>query len=183
MKMKMFFATILLSGLLFSTGCQKIKSLLDVKFDANYTVDLNMKVPAAGSIEGVQSAFESSATVDPTSNDDVKKYLNLIKSWHVTGLTGTFKKVSKEAVLQNGTLTFSSEAGTATWTFTNVPIKNGSSLTLDNAKGQWDALDKILGAKKKFTVTVSGKTDIDDFTFTMEIKVNSTITANPLGSK
>ncbi len=183
MKMKIFFAAVLLSGLLFTTGCQKIKSLLDVKFDANYTVDLNMTVPAAGSIKSVQSAFEGSATIDPTTNSDVKKYLNLIKTWEVTGLTGTFKNVTKEAVLETCTLTFSSDAGTATWTKTNLPIKNGSSFTLDNSNGQWDELNKILSAKKKFTVTVSGKTDIDDFTFTMEIEVKSTITANPLGSK
>ena len=183
MKMKMFFAAILVSGLLFSTGCDKIKSLLDVKFDANYAVDLNMTVPAASSINGVQSAFQGSAKVDLTSNSEVSKYLKLIKSWHVTGLTGTFKNVSKEAVLQNGTITFSSDAGTATWTFTNVQIKNGGSFTLDNTAGQWDELDKILSAKKVFSVTVNGTTDIDNFSFTMSIEVESTITANPLGSK
>ncbi len=183
MKMKMFFASLLLSGLLFSTGCEKIKSLLDVKFDANYTVDMNMTVPAAGSIAGVQSAFEGSATIDPTSNADVSKYLNLIKSWHVTGLTGTFKNVTKEAVLQSGTITFSSDAGTAKWTFQNVPIKNGGTFTMDNTNGQWGELDKILSAKKKFTVTVKGNTDIDGFSFTLSVEVKSTITANPLGSK
>ncbi len=183
MKMKMFFATMLLSGLLFSTGCEKVKSLLDVKFDADYTVNMNMDVPASGSINGVQSTFEGSASIDPTSNSDVSKYLNLIKSWHVTELTGTFKNVTKEAVLESGTLTFSAEAGTATWNFTNVPIKNDGSFTLDNSKGQWDELDKILSAKKKITVTVNGKTNIDNFSFTMSVKISSTITANPLGSK
>lgn len=183
MKMKIFFATILLSGLMFSTGCEKIKSLLDVKFDANYTVDLNMTVPATGSQKTVQSAFQGSATIDPTSNSDVSKYLNLIKSWHVTGLTGTFKNVTKEAVLQSGTITFASSAGSATWTFNNVPIKNGGTFTMDNTNGQWDVLDKILSAKKEFTVTVMGKTDIDNFSFTMSIEVKSTITANPLGAK
>ena len=184
MKMKMLFATILLSGLMFSTGCKKVKSLLDVQFDANYTVDLNMTIPpASGTTKSIQSAFQGSATINPTSNSEVAKYLNLIKTWHVTNLTGTFKNVTKEAVLQNGTITFSSDAGTATWNFTNVPIKNGGSFSLDNNNGQWTELDKILGAKKEFTVTVSGKTDIDDFSFTMSVKVESTITANPLGSK
>jgi hypothetical protein len=183
MKMKMLFAAILVSGLLFTTGCDKVKSLLDVKFDANYTVDLNMNIPASGTIKSVQSAFQGSATVDPTSNADVAKYLDLIKSWHVTGLTGTFKNVSKEAVLQNGTLTFSSDAGKATWTFSNVAIKDGGTFSLDNTNGQWDQLDKILSAKKKFTVSVQGKTDIDGFSFTMSVKVNTEVTANPLGAK
>ncbi len=183
MKMKILFATILLSGLLFSTGCEKIKSLLDVKFDANYTVDINMNVPASGLEKTAQSSFEGSASIDPTTNSDVSKYLNLIKSWHVTGLTGTFKNVTKEAVLQSGTITFSSSAGSATWTFNNVPIKNGGTFTMDNTNGQWGEMDKILSAKKKFTVTVNGKTDIDDFSFTMSVEVKSTITANPLGAK
>ncbi len=184
MKMKMLFATILISGLMFSTGCEKIKSLLDVKFDANYTVDMNMTVPpASGSIKTVQSSFSGSAKINPTSNSDVSKYLNLIKSWHVNSLTGTFKNVTKEAVLQNGTLTFTADAGTATWTFSNVKIKNDGTFTLDNTNGQWDELDKIFSAKKEFNVQFSGTTDIDDFSFTLSMQINSTITANPLGTK
>lgn len=184
MKMKMLFATILLSGLLFSTGCEKIKSLLDVKFDANYSVDLNMTVdPASTTDKTVLSSFSGSATIDPTTNSDVSKYLNLIKSWDVTSITGTFKNVTKEAVLENGTLTFSSDAGTATWNFTNVQIKDGGHFTVDDSNGQMAELSKILSAKKEFTATVSGTTDKDGFTFTMELQINSTITANPLGSK
>lgn len=183
MKMRLFFTAILVSGLLFSTGCEKIKSLLDVEFDANYNVDINITVPAPGSVKAVQGSFEGNATIDPTSNPDVSKYLNLIKSWHVNELTGTFKNVSKDAILQTGTLSFSSDAGTASWTVTNVQIKDGSSFTLDNANGQWDNLDKILSAKKEFNVHFSGTTDKDDFTFTLSVEVHSTITANPLGSK
>lgn len=181
--MKMFFAAILVSGLLFSTGCAKIESLLDMKFDANYTVNINVTVPALGSIEAVQGSFEGSATIDPTSNPDVSKYLKLIKSWHITGLKGTFKNVSKEAVLKNGTITFSSSAGSASWTFTNVAIQNGGTFTLDNAAGQWTEFDKILSAKKPFTVAFSGTTDKDDFSFTLLVEVQSIVTANPLGSK
>ena len=183
MKMKMFIAAILLSGLMFSTGCEKIKSLLDVEFDANYSVDLNIEIPASGSDKAVLSSFSGSATIDPTDNSDVSKYLNLIKSWHVTGITGTFNNVTKDAVLENGTITFTADAGTATWTFTNVQITNGGTFSMDNTNGQWTELDKILSAKKIFTVTVSGTTDKDDFSFTMSIEIQSTITANPLGSK
>ncbi|HDO06352.1 MAG TPA: hypothetical protein ENG85_01580, partial [Bacteroidetes bacterium] len=145
--MKIFFTAILVSGLLFSTGCEKVKSLLDMKFDANYTVDINVSVPASASIEAVQGSFSESATIDPTENPDVSKYLNLIKSWTVTRLTGTFKDVSKEAVLNNGTISFSSDADTATWNFTNVAIKNGGTFTMDNTNGQWTEFDKILSAK------------------------------------
>ncbi len=181
--MKMFFAAILVSGLLFSTGCEKIKSLLDVTFNADYTVDIPVTVPASGSIEAVQGSFNGSATINPTDNSDVSKYLNLIKSWHVTKLTGTFKNVSKEAVLKSGTITFSSTADSASWTFTNVAIKNGGTFTLDNTDGQWTEFDKILSAKKPFTVAFSGTTDEDDFTFTLSVEILSTITANPLDSK
>jgi hypothetical protein len=184
MKMKIFFATILLSGILVNTGCQKVKSLLDVKFDANYTVNMDMTVPpASGTIKTVQSSFEGSASIDPTSNSEVQKYIHLIKSWHVTGLTGTFKNVTKEAVLESGTLTFSGDGHTATWTFKNVSIKNGGTFSMENTNGQWDELDQILSSKKKFNITIQGKTDIDDFSFRMSIEIKSTITANPLGSK
>ncbi len=183
MKVKMFFAAILLSGLVFSSGCSKIKSLLDKKFDANYTVDINVTVPAISSIKAVQGTFSESTTINLTDNSDVSQYLNLIKSWNITKLTGTFKNVTKEAVLQTGTISFSSDAGTASWAFTNLPIKNGGTFTMDNSTGQWTEFNKILSAKKPVTVTFSGTTDKDDFTFTLSVSVNSTIVANPLGSK
>jgi len=183
MKMKIFFAAILVSGLLFTTGCSKIKSLLDKKFDANYTVNINVAVPASTSIKAVQGSFEESATINLDDNSDVSQYLNLIKSWNVTELTGTFQNVSKEAVLQTGTISFSSEAGTASWTYTNLPITNGGAFTMSNTAGQWTVFDQILSAKKPITVTFSGTTDKDDFTFTLSVSVNSTIVANPLGSK
>lgn len=181
--MKMFFAAILVSGLLVSTGCEKIKSLLDVKFEANYTVDLNVNVPASASIETVKGSFEGRATINPASNPDVSKYLNLIKSWHVTKLTGTFKNVSKEAVLENSTITFSSTADSASWNFTNVTIQNGETFILNNTAGQWTEFDKILSAKKPITVTFAGTTDKDNFTFTLSVSMSSTIVANPLGTK
>jgi len=184
MKTKIFFGIILVSGLLFTTGCSKIKSLLDIKFDANYTVDLNVTIPpASGSIKTVLSSFSGSATIDPASNSDVSKYLKLIKSWKVTGLTGTFKNVSKEAVLTNGIITFSSSADSASWTFTNVAIKNGGTFPMDNTNGQWNELDKIFSEKKPFTVYLAGTTDKDGFSFTLSVEVKSTIVANPLGSK
>ncbi len=183
MKVKMFFAAILLSGLVFSSGCSKIKSLLDKKFDANYTVDINVAVPALSSIKAVQGTFSESATINLTDNSDVSQYLSLIKSWNITKLTGTFKNVSKDAVLQTGTITFSSDADTATWTFTNRPIVNGGTFTMDNSAGQWTAFNKILSEKKPITVSFSGTTDKDDFTFTLSVSINSTIVANPLGSK
>ncbi len=184
MKMKMLFATILLSGLMLNTGCQKVKSLLDVKFNANYTVNLNMTVPpASGSVKNALSAFSGSASIDPTSNSEVSKYLHLIKSWTVNSITGTFNNVTKEAVLQNGTLTFSNDAGTATWTFTNVQIKNGGTVTIDNKNGQLDKLSTILSSKKPFTVKLAGTTNKDGFSFTLSLEINSTVIANPLGAK
>jgi len=61
--------------------------------------------------------------------------------------------------------------------FSNIKIANNGTFTLDNTNGQWDELDKIFSAKKVFNVQFSGTTDIDDFSFTLSVQINSTITA------
>ncbi len=174
MRMKLFFAAILISGLLFSTGCQKIKSLADVNISADYTIDLNLTV--------LQKAFKGSTTIDPSTNSQVSKYLKLIKHWKVDNINGSFKNVSKPAILKTGTITFSSNAGTATWTVTNLKIINGGVFSLDNAQGQWDKVAQILSTKKPFTISIKGTTDTDGFTFTMSLKIETTFTANPFGT-
>ena len=183
MRVKMFFAVILVSGLMLNTGCQKVKSLLDVKFNANYAVDLNISVPSTGSVKELKTNYSGSVDINPTANSEVSKYLHLIKAWHVEEITGTFKNVSKVVTLKSATLSITSDAGNTSWSFSNIQIKNGGSIILDNNNHQLDTLDKILIAKKPFKVSFSVDAGQGGFSFTLGVAIKTQITANPLASK
>ncbi len=176
MKIKIALLAILIGAIGF-TGCEKVKDIADVKFNANYTTDLNINVTPGRDINGT---FSESATINPTSDEQVEQYLDLIKSWEVTGLTGEFLNTSQDFTLVNTEFTISSEDKSAVWQFSDIAVTDGTALTLDNANGQWDTVNQILAEKQTFTVTFSGETDTDEVSFTMRITIQTEVTANPL---
>ncbi len=176
MKIKLTILALLVIAFGF-TGCEKLKDAADVTFDANYTTDLNINVAPGRDINGT---FSESATIDPTVNSDVQTYLNLIKSWEITGLTGEAMNVNNDFNLVTATFSVASADKSASWSFENLPVTEGTTLTLDNNDGQWDTINQILAEKQSFTVTFSGQTDTDDISFTLRVTIQSQVTANPL---
>jgi hypothetical protein len=184
--MKTFAKTFILLffiGLTFS-GCEKIKSLADVKFDAELDADLNVTVPAdglkSGALEGF--TFSKSATIDPTSDADIEKYFDKLKSFEVYEVTGTIKSVTGGPVkILSGTISVTSGSTVAEWTITNFNVVNGATIVLDNSGGQWDKINKILDGKKTFTAMVQGTTDKSGISFTVHVVIKSHVKANALG--
>ncbi len=176
MKIKIALLSLLISVIGFS-GCEKAKDITDVKFDANYSADLNINVTPGRSINGT---FSESVTIDPASNEQVEQYLDLIKSWEVQGVSGEFIETSNDFMLLNLTFTIASEDKSAEWNFSDIAVTTGTSLTLDNSEGQWDTVNQILAEKQSFTVAVNGETEQDDVQFTLRITIETEVTANPL---
>lgn len=162
-----------------SPGCEKAKDLLDIKFNADFTSDLNVVIPA-GTQRSLNASFFEEATIDPNSNTEFAQYANYIKDIQINGVTGTVLTINKDVTLTTANLTVSSEGSTsAVWVFTNQPIAAGTTLTLGNENGQWDNVEAILNSQNVFTVTLSGEADQDDVQFTFEYTISTTITANP----
>ena len=171
----------ILAGVLMISACKKVGDLTEVKFDAEFKADLNCEVPPDSFKSGINGAFSASETIDPLADPNVEKYLDKIKSWNVESVTAEILSVSKEGVnLLNADLKVFSEAHTALWNMSNIPLVVGQQATLDNGNGQWDAINSILGEKKVFNVTVNGATDKDDVTFVIRVIIKTKVTANPL---
>lgn len=172
---KFYLTTLLLVGFIFM-GCNKVKDILDITFDATYTTDININVQKSRNVK-----FSESATVDPSSDHDVKQYWDKIKKFEVNSVTAEITSISKDDVqLITSDLTISNESKTVKWTVNNIPLVVGTTITLDNSSGQWDTLSQILGDKKLFKVTVSGETSDGDFQFTIQVTIKSKVTANLL---
>ena len=180
MKIKIAFSTALIV-VLFMAGCAK---LLDIKFKADFPANIPVVVSPASGINSTSNvSFSQSVTIDPTSDAEVSKYLHYIKSWTVNEITANFKNVSKPVTLVNGVLEVKNASRTATWSFNNVTINNGASLTINNDNGQMDQLGAILSDKNSFTVKLSGTTNTGGVSFTLSMVIKTTVIANPIGAK
>jgi len=161
-------------------GCEKAKSLLDVKFDTSFKTNLNVDIPA-GTLRSINASFFEEATIDPSADANIAQYGSNIKNVSITGVTGTVLTINKPVTLTTATMTVASSGyDSGVWTFTNQAIAVGTSLTLDNAGGQWDKVNNILNSLNAFTVTLQGEADQDDVQFTLEFQIDVEVTANPL---
>ncbi|KAF0128972.1 MAG: hypothetical protein FD155_2797 [Bacteroidetes bacterium] len=163
-----------------NTGCEKIKSLADVTFDANYesTIDVDV-VPSA--LKATNGTFFETVTIDPLSNSDMATYANLIKDIDVVEVSAEVISLSTPVQLISATLNASSTGFTdASWSFANETLTVGKVLTLSNDAGQFDNLQKILTSKNVFTVTLQGQTDVNEATFSLLMTFKTRVTANPL---
>ena len=172
--LKFLFAGIFLTALVFS-GCNKVEEALDVTFDANYKTNLNVEVGPGRSV-----TFYEKEEIDPASDPDVNKYWNKIKDFEVREITGTIIDISKNVTLETGTLSIYNNNRRAQWTFNNIPLTVGTSLTLDNAGGNWSTVSRILKDKQTFTVEVEGAVSDGDVKFTVLVTIKTKVTANPL---
>ncbi len=163
-----------------STGCEKAKELLDVKFDADFKTDLNVDIPAETS-RNADASFYSEATIDPKANTDFAEYGNLIKEIEIKEVNATVTAINKETVLETAEFKVASEGmSSAVWTFTNETLVVGKKLTLDNTNGQWNNVQAMLNAQNAFTVSIGGTADQDDVQYTLLIEIKTRVTANPL---
>ena len=182
-KQKLILLSLLLTGLAFA-GCSKLKSTLGITLHPSFTADINVVIPPATSIKSTQNSytFNESVTIDPTSDSLVTKYKSYITSWKVDSVTAIFTDVSKPVTLTNVSLQVSSGSENFGWQSSSVSIQEGTNLVLDNAQGQLNKLGTLLNGTQAFTVTLSGTSDQNDVHFTLSVKINTTMVANPLGS-
>jgi hypothetical protein len=170
-----------LMSLLIYTGCEKTKSLLDVKFDADFDTNLNVVVEPAGGEKSLSGAFYASAGIDPMSNDDFAEYAEKIKNINIKSVVAEVTSISKPAVLLSADLTISSGGvDPASWAFTNEDLIQGKTFSLGNENGQWDRVQTMLNNQNLIDVVIQGSTDEDNLEFTLKVTIGTEVVANPL---
>jgi PBP1b-binding outer membrane lipoprotein LpoB len=178
------FLTIIALGLFF-VGCSKLKQLApDITLHPSFPVDIQIAIPPATSIMSTNNSytFNDSVTIDPTTDTLVAKYESYIKSWEVDSVTAIFTDVSTPVNLTNVSLQVKTGTETFGWQASSISVDNGTNLVLDNSQGQLDKLGQVLNGKQSFKVVLSGISDQDNVHFTLSVKINTTLVANPLGS-
>jgi hypothetical protein len=168
-----------------NTGCEKIKDLADVSFDANFDTEMNVDVKPTTQKSGLEmGSFSETAEIDPNSNEDFKTYASKIKDIKVTKVVFEIIEITNAPnnAVQLGSATLSVDKTgftSAKW------IESAQTLTVGK-KFEYSTLDQfanlqnILNSKVVFTVNFFGTADPVDASFKVKVTINSTITANPL---
>ena len=181
---QIFVVMLVLLGLSFSS-CDKIESLADVEFNATFGGDIMIAIEDCeqvgdGRVDDLGCSFSESILVNLRSDPDVDKYYSNLKDFDILGVTGEVKSVVRGPVIINGTLSISAGQMKASWIIDNFTVESGARITLDNANGQWDTVNKILDSKKNFTISIDGKSDKSNVSFVIYVEVETKVTANPL---
>lgn len=171
MKYKLFFLIAVLIGF---ASCEK--DLLDVKFDAEYTSDFNVEVDSSKG----KAAFMHIDTIDPASDEEVKKYLENIKEWDLQEYSAKFLNLSQDFNLENVYFRIISGEIEAEWFFENVSVKEATVIVLEDLNGQFAKVNTIFKKAEPFVVEFSGVTDKSNLTFDTEAKIKAKVTASPL---
>lgn len=163
------------------TACNEddAEDLADVTFDVEYSKDLNIVAETKSGLKDIQATFSVQDTIDPYSNGDYEKYSGNIKEVKITEVKGEVTSINKDFTLVQTNLEVAS-GYLAEWSFTNVPVTTATVLTLDNANGQWDEVEKMLDQGTPLAIFLYGETDEDDVEFTVKVTIKAEVTANPL---
>lgn len=164
----------------FTAACE----LLNVDFDTEMSSDLNINVQDSETKNSINSfSYTASTTLDPLSDEDVKKYKDKIEDYDVTSLTATVLSVSKpDVTLLAGTFfEIYDSKDNARWTLTSdFDVEPGAVYTLDNTDGKWDTVRNILKRNAVFTLASEGSANTNNITIVFEVSIGATVTANPL---
>lgn len=178
MKKRILSVSLLAFVVLFGS-CTKIKEVLTVKVDADFSVNLPVTIPEL-LLKSTTGAFTSTETLDPLSDEDLALYKDKIKGFEVTGMTGTISDLSADVTLTTATLLVNTAANSTQWTFTNLSLTNGSVIAFDNTSDQWTEINKILDEQTEITVTFSGNSSQNNVTFNLEVDFETKVSAKIL---
>ncbi|MEZ5071438.1 MAG: hypothetical protein R2751_10820 [Bacteroidales bacterium] len=171
---------VLMTGL---QSCEKVKGLFDVDFETTLSGDLDVNVPAAAMKSTSGTSFSASVTVDPLSDDEIEKYADKIRNFDINTVVAEVISVDKgSVVIQSGSsFTISNASQSATWTLgDDWTITAGTTLTLEDLAGIYDAVGEILETKEVFTISTQGECSDSDVQITIRVDIDTVVTGNPL---
>lgn len=162
--------------LLFYGGCDLLNGVDEVTFDTSFQGDIAVDVSGTNRNE----SFNESILIDPTSDDQVAKYLDKIKGFDIKSVTAEVIKISEDLTLVTAKVEIFNQSKQAVWNYSDVYLTPGAFLTMNNNNGQWDTVSQILMDKLPFTVNLSGEVDKSNVSFTLRITIETTVTAEAL---
>ncbi len=164
------------------TSCDKIKSIADVKFEAEMSADID----ATSASETLKAtglyAFSGSEVIDPTEDDDINEYWDMIKEWNIQKIIVTIKSIDEPAQLDHASLLLKDDnTGAELYSVEvhNLALQNGTKI-LEVTEADWTKLVNTLNSKHKIYAAIEGSIDKPSVHIIFRVKIYTKVTANPL---
>lgn len=179
-------AVVLLSGAF--TSCEKVADELQNATEITVNTSLEapiVAVPDATKSVSDNSTFHGSYVLDLANNDDLKDYLDKIKSLELKGITVTVTSVVPEDLvdlsLVSGTFSIVDNVETSELfekIKTDFSLVPNSSFTIGEADAGWENVQKIIESQHPSTVSASGVINNTNYTvtFTISFEVSAVVT-------
>lgn len=166
------------------TGCEKIKSLADVKFDVDLEAVLDIVVPNEGQLKSSDVAFhfEDEKSINPRDNQDIYDYWDDIKDWAVEGIQlEVLNDGGMSVELTNVKVTIAiSKTNTAVFNVGTWTISEGATYELTDEDDNYNKIVNMLDAGQSFNVKFEGDCHLPGYHFIINYIQTVEVTANPL---
>ena len=179
MKKRIAFALALILMIAF-TGCEKIKDTLTIKQNVEFTVNLPVTV-GGEPLKTDFYPFSSTETLDPDENENIQQYKERIKSYELTGMTGTVSNLSTSLTMSDARLEVKTDNLSTEWTFTDLEISSGTQVTFGNDNSEWTQVNQMLESGDTITITFSGHTDQPGVVYTLILLFKADVRVRILG--
>ncbi len=168
-----------------NTGCEKIKDLADVTFDADFEAEMDVAVQPTLKSGQAMGTFSEQETIDPNTNEDFKTYASKIKEVKVEKVIVEITQITNApgSTVQVGSATLSVEKTgytSAQWVEQNVTLTVGKTFEYSTTSDQFTNLMNIINTKESFDVKFFGTADPVNAGFRVKVYINTKITANAL---
>ena len=157
-------------------------SLLDIERDVELSATLNLDSVEQTMKSTNAGGFTAAELVDPSTNEVVDEYADLVENYDVSEIVAVVRSVSEEGVVFLAGSTFSIYQGnkTESWSMgSDYPAEVGNIFEMTNLGDAYGMVADILLTGQPFYVAAVGQTNEGDVTITMEVTIRSRLTANP----
>ncbi len=163
-------------------SCEKVKDLTDVEFDATIKTDLD--VTSGTGVKGdTVYTFEGEATFDPTEDEMINEYWNVIKEWRIKKIIISVKNIDKETLLTEASVVINDVDNNNEVLFhrqvQEMKLKK-DKIILSVEEAEWNSLSNALNNKDKIYAHIEGGVDNPNVNIVFGVEIQVHVVANPL---
>lgn len=168
------------------TSCDKIAD--EIQDATEVTINTTLDIPIVAVPESTKSTdenatFSETATIDLSTNDDIKDYLDKIQSVEVTKIVvNILSSDPLNLTLIDGAFRVRDNVtgdAFSTSTLPNMPIAVGSSFEVGPSTPGWETINKIIASRNSATLSAYGTINNSTFSVGFEYIIHVKVVAKP----
>lgn len=171
------------------SSCEGFKSIFDIEVDTELAGELDIVVEDQALKSTLSHPLVDEAIIDMLENDDIHEHQDKIDAFVLNSLVAKALEIDQlhpelgDVVIDSGTVFSISNADeyaewelTEDWTILEESVKDLADLGTDN----FETVESILLTMEPITIAVDGTVNQSGVSIVIELRLGTTVTANPL---